>query len=739
MLDKYNIPSDEDHVMVGAYRERSPVEAVNYLIDERKIIPDAIICANDIMASAACKALENKGLRVPEDIVVTGFDGMECAKCSRPKLTTCVADLNELGRLIIQLIDEIHVGDSEPKGLYYGYRTLFSETTGSNRDVDSEFYANDASLYYNFSLKNEEDEYYSNRFLDDLDEKGPNLQLFGQSLGSYLGNDQVVILRSDSDAMLDNIEHMEGMDLPDTMLMFSNNEIASMNRRFPTSNMFEVIEPLLSVKNMCVVTGVYLDEFLVGYHIEAISDVYTRGRMLHRHVVTIIKALKACFNVLKTTMLKTDIEKSKYVDSLTGFDNMRGFQRWFEAFNSDEANHNKYFEFCLFTFINHDSILQKYTTEDSDACLRFISNNLKNSHPLGTYIARISAASFVVILEGEDGQDRRNIVYDSVDKFYKAIVEYNKIDENGPQIEVSSGSVDLNPGWSDSMNNYINKSYEEIYKNRAAIYKDDERRKDLDIFAEFGELNKFNIIIRENRLTYFFQPIVSACTGEVVAYEALMRVTGDIQSNPLELLSIAKKHRRLYDIERATFFNVMKKCNDSKNEFGNRLVFINTIPGKFLQESDVQEIKEMYGDLFDQIVVEITEDNTVEVGELDRIRKFGFEENKVRIAIDDYGTGHSNIVNLITYKPDIVKIDRFLVTDIYKDNNKRMLVTSVITFAKNNNIKTLAEGVETLEELEEVIKLGVDYIQGYYTAKPSPEIISEINTEIKNQIINANK
>ena len=110
-----------------------------------------------------------------------------------------------------------------------------------------------------------------------------------------------------------------------------------------------------------------------------------------------------------------------------------------------------------------------------------------------------------------------------------------------------------------------------------------------------------------------------------------------------------------------------------------------------------------------------------------------------QIAIDDYGTGYSNIVNLMRYSPQIIKIDRFLVADIHTDQNKQMFVKSTIDFARLNDIKVLAEGVETSDELRMVITLGVDYVQGYYTGRPVAEPIPVIAENIRKESEEANQ
>lgn len=250
--------------------------------------------------------------------------------------------------------------------------------------------------------------------------------------------------------------------------------------------------------------------------------------------------------------------------------------------------------------------------------------------------------------------------------------------------------------------------------------------------------NTFELLIDRNLFKYHFQPIIDAHTGDIVAYEALMRTGGGISMTPLDVLEIAKKTKRLYDVEKATLFNIMGEYVSNAELFGERRVFINTIPGYFLEDEDLEVLKNLYGEWFDRFVYEVTEQNTITNEELAKIRGLCHKEDRASIAVDDYGTGHSNIVNLLRYEPHVIKIDRFLISDIQNDSNKQMFVKNTIEFAARNHIKVLAEGVETSDELKKVIEYGVDYIQGYYTARPMPEILQKLPEEIRNEIIEEN-
>lgn len=244
-------------------------------------------------------------------------------------------------------------------------------------------------------------------------------------------------------------------------------------------------------------------------------------------------------------------------------------------------------------------------------------------------------------------------------------------------------------------------------------------------------------IIDSNGFRYAYQPIVDAKTGEIYGYEALMRAEYDGNISPLTVLDYARKNNRLNDIEKATFFNVLKDLSQKRELFGDRYVFINSLPGYLLKDDDFEELEAKYPDILKQVVVEITEATELADHELDIVLKRS-KRSGFGVAIDDYGTGYSNTSNLLRYVPNCVKIDRLLITNIHQDAKKQHFVNSLVSFAHDNGFMVLAEGVETAAECRYVVQAGVDLVQGFYTARPSFDVLDEINTEIRNEILSAN-
>ena len=245
-------------------------------------------------------------------------------------------------------------------------------------------------------------------------------------------------------------------------------------------------------------------------------------------------------------------------------------------------------------------------------------------------------------------------------------------------------------------------------------------------------------LLDDNQFIYYFQPIVDAHTGKIFSYEALMRANTEQRISPLDILTSAKRLGRLYDVEKATLFNVLHYMEEHPKKFVGKKTFINSIPGAQLVDSDKDRFHRQLSEHSGQVVVELTEQEELDNKCLSDIKK-SYARLKVETAIDDYGSGYSNVNNLLRYMPKYVKIDRMLMEEIQNNPQKQHFVKDIIDFAHDNNILTLAEGIETSEELKEVIRLGVDLIQGYYTARPNPEPLEQIDPHIQIEILEYNK
>jgi EAL domain-containing protein (putative c-di-GMP-specific phosphodiesterase class I) len=296
------------------------------------------------------------------------------------------------------------------------------------------------------------------------------------------------------------------------------------------------------------------------------------------------------------------------------------------------------------------------------------------------------------------------------------------------------GYTVVSSGWDTDLRSLMKLAYGELYlnilKDKRKNYAEDSLADDTDHYEDLM------LVLTKNLLTYHFQPIVDVSTGEIYAYEALMRTTGGIDVSPLVLLNTAAKYKKLYELEKMTLFGIMDYYVENFDKFKGRRLFINSIPGHFLNDADFEVFTKKYKDYIKYCVFEITEQDSISDIELVKIKNLTKDDMEGQLAVDDYGAGQSNIQNLLRYTPNIVKIDRFLIKDIYKDSNKQLFISNIIEFAKLNDMRVVGEGVENQEEMETVAKYGVDYIQGFYTAKPESEPIDKLPKEIMEEVEN---
>ncbi|MDR0991648.1 MAG: EAL domain-containing protein [Ruminococcus sp.] len=256
--------------------------------------------------------------------------------------------------------------------------------------------------------------------------------------------------------------------------------------------------------------------------------------------------------------------------------------------------------------------------------------------------------------------------------------------------------------------------------------------------VEFAKLRAFDDVLSQNALDYHFQPVISLATAKIIGYEILMRPrkTAGFRFSPTEMLKLAAKHDRSYDIERLTLFNALAFLENNREFFKGRKLFINIISDALLSEADYEKLAKEYAGLFENAVVEVTENSYTNEEAAELVAK-RCREMHVQLALDDYGTGYSNGELLISLRPQYLKIDKKLVSGIDRDKKKRHLVETTIEFARAQSILTVAEGVERPEELEAVTELGIDYVQGFFAARPSPVLVRDLAPDVR-QIILSN-
>lgn len=247
-------------------------------------------------------------------------------------------------------------------------------------------------------------------------------------------------------------------------------------------------------------------------------------------------------------------------------------------------------------------------------------------------------------------------------------------------------------------------------------------------------------ILNSEDINTVFQPIVSLENASIIGYEALSRGPADSELHaPNQLFAAAEKCNRLWELESLCRKRAIQKSINIEN---NKFLFLNVDPMIFKDEKFkkgfTKEFLQSYNISPDSIIFEITEKTAIEDYNSFRSALANYINQGYKIAIDDTGAGYSGMKTLLETKPHYIKIDIDLVRDIDKDSFKQALMKAFVAFSEASNMKIIAEGIETEEELITLINLGVYAGQGYYMQRPAGTFL-DIPEEIKRCILLHNK
>ena len=165
-----------------------------------------------------------------------------------------------------------------------------------------------------------------------------------------------------------------------------------------------------------------------------------------------------------------------------------------------------------------------------------------------------------------------------------------------------------------------------------------------------------------------------------------MRSELDSLKNPLHIIKLATADSRLYEIEKLTFFKALESYVQNRETFGDKKLFVNSIPNYVLVNEDLQKFEKMYGRYLKNLVVEILENEHSDFQGTSEKNKLISNWNS-EVAIDDFGSGYNNESVLLEVTPNYVKIDMEIVRGINKDLNRQQICKNLISYAKQRNIK----------------------------------------------------
>ncbi len=227
------------------------------------------------------------------------------------------------------------------------------------------------------------------------------------------------------------------------------------------------------------------------------------------------------------------------------------------------------------------------------------------------------------------------------------------------------------------------------------------------------EVEAIDKVLAEGALEIVFQPIFDLQEGNAFGFEVLTRGQDKMFSDAGKMFDVATLSGQVGELGRLQRTVAVKQAPRNP-------LFINIHPGEFDHPWLIRPDDPIFRHTED-VYLEITESAPLSyfeqcVNVLGELRKKG-----LRLAIDDFGAGFSNIKYISDLNPDIVKLDRELITGVKEGSRQFLLLESVVRLCKDMGAKVVAEGIETPRELVLVERAGVDFCQGFLLGRPETE------------------
>ncbi|MCK9473543.1 bifunctional diguanylate cyclase/phosphodiesterase [Sulfurimonas sp.] len=415
-----------------------------------------------------------------------------------------------------------------------------------------------------------------------------------------------------------------------------------------------------------------------------------------------------------------DLEYYAAHDPLTGLFNQRVFVDFLEYEIKRASAHGYEFALMVIDCDNFKPINDRYGHAFGDLYLQEFARVLEESKRNEDILSRYGGDEFTLILPECGIEGALGVAH----KIARTIEDFRLLATDGSYVGVTvSIGISIYPEHAKTQKELFVIADGMMYKakedgkNSIMIPSGD------DIVSVIKEQKAKSLLLMDavtnNRIVPYFQPIQTTISGKNEIHELLMRIEVDGKViSAYEFIEVAESMSIINRMDLMVIENAFIKMQ-AENYQG--ILFINLSPKSLIVGNYADSITQLitqYDISKDNVVFEITERETVKNFSL--LEKFvmNLKMAGYKFAIDDFGSGFSSFHYIKKFPIDYLKIDGEFIININKDKKDKAFVHSILTLAKELNVKTVAEYVEDEEIVKTLKEMGVDYLQGFHIGRP---------------------
>lgn len=450
----------------------------------------------------------------------------------------------------------------------------------------------------------------------------------------------------------------------------------------------------------------------------------------NRNILKAHLQVKSLAEELQKSKEKLQVQNAKleydvYHDSLTDMNNRQLFWENLTTKIALAEKENSAVTVMLFDLDRFKEVNDTYGHDAGDMLLRQISHRLLSMSLTSDTLYRLGGDEFAFLSSGlteSNAVSRAQKICDSINQPYMI---YNTI------INITT-SVGIVISETERRSDYLYKFADlALYeaKNEGPGKIKVFRRRMLEKLQESRTLeHDMAMALVKKEFVVYYQPIVDSFSQEIYSYEALIRWVHPHKGllSPDSFIPVAEKTGMINEMGKSV---LEMACREAASWAVPAKISVNVSPVQLSSKAFagmVLSILKETGLPADRLELEVTEsslftESATPMNTLNKLRAMG-----VKISIDDFGTGYSSLSRLSRLAFDKIKIDKSFVHSISTQEDALNIIRLITGMAKSLNMKAIAEGVETEEQLNSLQALGCDFAQGYLFGKPQPCIAGEI-------------
>ncbi|WP_394439460.1 putative bifunctional diguanylate cyclase/phosphodiesterase [Sphingobium naphthae] len=425
--------------------------------------------------------------------------------------------------------------------------------------------------------------------------------------------------------------------------------------------------------------------------------------------------------------IEKNLRRELLSDGLTALPNRTGFgEEIDDRLKNGAWSDNAQFGIIAIDLSRFSRVNESLGPMAGDELLITVAKRLKSSLRQGDVLARIGGNDFAIFARLNNGlSDALHIVQ----RIQEAL---------GSPIRLSGLQIRVDCAIGCALSLSLDEDPDDVVRKAQAAVKIAKRSGKVEIYRNgvlkeaqrrFSIESRLRDALSQGGLSLAYQPLIHLQTGEITGFEALARWNDAELGNvpPTEFIAVAEESGLITSLGRWAAYEAAQAMARWDAKYGQPLPVSVNVNLSAIQiarddvESMFEEALRYAGIAGKRMTAELTE--SAIVADPDKARKwlFALKDLDMSIAMDDFGTGFSNLASLHTLPIDILKIDRSFVSSMLEDRDKAVIVRTILSLAESLNLKVTAEGIENQALALQLQNLGCWQGQGYYFAKPMNE------------------